>query len=114
MTGEWLRADNDSLLYAAAEAPDAAGCEVGASLTYYLLLTTYYLLLTTYYLLLTTYEVVASRGLETLLHVSGTAEAPLRDLTLRNLTWEHTEWSMPPSPQPADFQVRARVRRRSP
>ena len=76
--GEWVRADNATLLYAAAQAPDAAGCEV-----------------------------VASRGLEALLHVSGAAEAPVRDLTLRNLTWEHTEWSMPPSPQPADFQAAA-------
>jgi hypothetical protein len=56
-----VRADNDSLLYAAAEAPDAAGCEVGASLTYYLLLTTHYLLLTPYYLLLTTYYLLLTR-----------------------------------------------------
>ena len=48
---------------------------------------------------------VASRGLEALLHASGTAAAPLRDLTLRDLSWEHTEWSMPPLPQPADFQA---------
>ena len=46
--GEWVRAGNASLLYAAPHAPDAAGCEV-----------------------------VASRGLEALMRVSGTASAPL-------------------------------------
>jgi len=84
--GEWVvqrASGEDGWLLVASDAPPGADCEDDEA------------------------RVVVSRGLPALLVAGGTPEAPLRHLTLRRLSWEHTEWSMPPPPQPADFQAAA-------
>ena len=46
--------------------------------------------------------------MDALLQLEGSQAQPLRYLALRNLSWAHTAWAMPPPPQPADFQARTR------
>ena len=50
---------------------------------------------------------VATAGLTALLAARASSEAPTRGLRLTNLTFEHTDWVLPPPPAVADFQAAA-------
>ena len=52
---------------------------------------------------------VAVAGLTSLLQAEGSERAPLRGLRLENLTFEHTDWVLPPAPAMVDWQAAAHL-----